>query len=167
MIELMVVIAVVSIVVTFGAPPLVSLVTRSRMSSEMNAFVGEVQLTRSEAIKRGLPVGICASTDQSTCSNLHTWHTGWIVFIDADASSTFNSGETVLRAHPAFASADTFVSNLSNIIIFNRDGYATNITAASLIALKDPSGDPNLTRCVAFSRVGRHTLQKAGAGSCA
>ncbi len=51
-------------------------------------------LARSEAVRRGVTVTVCPSSDGAACSadGSVDWSAGWIVFTDLDGDSVFDSG---------------------------------------------------------------------------
>lgn len=91
LIELIVTMAVVSIVLLTGIPALNSMTGSNRLSTQINTIAGSLAITRSEAIKTGAVVTICASSDAATC-NVTTWHSGWISFTDVDKDAVFDAG---------------------------------------------------------------------------
>jgi type IV fimbrial biogenesis protein FimT len=66
-------------------------VQNNRLISQKNEFISTLNLARSEALKRGTRVTVCASTDQTTCDT-NDWAQGWIVFSDRDADQVLDSG---------------------------------------------------------------------------
>jgi len=92
LIELMITMAVVSIVLLTGLPSLNKLTDSNRLVSQINSLAGSLALARSEAIKSGKVVTICASSNTTSC-NVTTWQSGWIVFTDLD-KDTVNDGGT-------------------------------------------------------------------------
>ena len=90
--ELMVTLAVASVIISFGVPGFQSYVQNSRAVAHTNDLVTALNLGRSEATRRGSPIDLCASTDAATCSGSNDWSTGWIARTPA--------GE-VLRTWPA------------------------------------------------------------------
>lgn len=156
LIELMVVIVLIAIFAAIGIPTYRSVTTSNRMAAEMNALVGDIQLARSEAIKRGQPTTICASTDGSSCAGIgtHDWTTGWVVRANVD--------NALLRVHPGLQSGDTLSSNGSGspgAITFNRNGFSSD---AQTLTLNDSGSSPAFRRCAVISTVGRVDL-KSGA----
>lgn len=84
-IELMLGITVMSILLAVAVPSFLDTVRRNRLVAHNNEFISGLNLARSEALKRGGSVTVCASADQATCSGVTDWSTGWIVFSDLDA----------------------------------------------------------------------------------
>ncbi|MGD8940277.1 MAG: GspH/FimT family pseudopilin [Gammaproteobacteria bacterium] len=91
LIELMVTIALAAIILTQAVPSFNALVQNNRLISQKNEFISTLNLARSEALKRGTRVTVCASTDQATCDTTD-WEQGWIVFSDRNADRVLDSG---------------------------------------------------------------------------
>ena len=172
LIELMVVVALVAILTMIAVPSFVSLIQSNRVSTEVNSFAGDLQYARSEAIRQGVPVSVCASSDSKSCLGTNSWQSGWIVFADPDGSGTFTAGDTLLRTRPAWSSTDTFAGTPSiNVVTYSRDGFA-NLPVASptswiMLALRTAPVNANATRCVSSNRVGHQVVLQGGQGGCA
>jgi type IV fimbrial biogenesis protein FimT len=91
LIELMVTIALAAIILTQAVPSFNALVQNNRLISQKNEFISTLNLARSEALKRGTRVTVCASSDKTTCDTTD-WEQGWIVFSDHDADNVLDSG---------------------------------------------------------------------------
>jgi len=77
---------IASIVLTLAVPSMRDLIQNNRITGQVNEMVTAFNLARMEAIRRGSPVSVCASTDQASCSGANNWATGWIVFTDTNAA---------------------------------------------------------------------------------
>ncbi|MGB5277705.1 MAG: GspH/FimT family pseudopilin [Gammaproteobacteria bacterium] len=143
LIELMAVLAVVSILATVGLPLMNVFFESNRMISNTNELVAGLHIARSEAIKQQSRVTMCQSSDQATCTNSGKWEDGFIVFLDnggaAAGNATVDPGERILRVN---AGADgnqvTIRSNdalnqITNSVTFTSRGLpkATNGAAQS------------------------------------
>jgi len=121
--------------------------------------------TRSEAIKEGRYVSVCASSDGQSCSASTAWQSGWIVFPNPNNNPAVTPGLAVtplLRLQSAFSSTDSFVSNGISVITFNRDGYAGGIANGTLITLHDSTGNAAWTRCASIAPSGEVTTEQSG-----
>jgi type IV fimbrial biogenesis protein FimT len=67
------------------------------MTTAVNQFMGELNLARSEAIKRGSATSLCASATGSGCQESREWNAGWIMFSDTNGNGKLESGESILR----------------------------------------------------------------------
>ncbi|WP_237060495.1 GspH/FimT family pseudopilin [Microbulbifer sediminum] len=96
LIELMVTIAVLAIVVSIAAPNFATMINNNRSAALGEELAGAFNFARSEAVKRGDRVSICASNDGATCSAAGTWDQGWIVF--SDSATTDSAAAPVVSA---------------------------------------------------------------------
>jgi type IV fimbrial biogenesis protein FimT len=170
LIELMVVLALVGILMTLAVPSLADLIARNRVSTEINTLVGDLQFARSEAIKQGISVSICASSSGTSCLAANTWQLGWMVFSNAKGTGSVETGDTVLRIRTPWKGGDTLTAAPAiTSVTYNRDGFALlagDATGTTLMALQTGSKNSGATRCVAINRVGYQKLYKSGEGGC-
>jgi len=78
LIELMATVAVMGILAVVAVPAMAGLVHANRLAAANGNLTAALQLARSEAIRRGASVTVCASTNGTTCANQTAW-TRWIV----------------------------------------------------------------------------------------
>jgi type IV fimbrial biogenesis protein FimT len=150
MVEMIMTVAVGAILLTIGIPSFRYITNSNRIAAEINGLLGDLQFARSEAIKEGVNVSVCISTNGTACAggNTGTWQSGWIVI-----SSAATTG--VLRVQAPFSGTDTFVATPAvSTVTFNRDGYANGIAAGTLIELHDFTNNHNWTRCLAITLSG-------------
>ncbi len=101
--ELLVTLAIASMLIIIGVPMLSDSVARSRQSVEINALFHAIHLARKESIVRRRPVSLCPSIDGNRCTSGRNWSGGWILFVneDGDQPPTLDDGEAVLNRHRA------------------------------------------------------------------
>ena len=117
LIELMSMLAVVSILVSVGLPMLNVFFDSNRMVSNTNDLVAGLNIARSEAIKQQTRVTLCQSADTASCTGSGQWEDGWIVFQDPNGNATVDGGERILRLNAAVDGQVTIRSNdVSNLI---------------------------------------------------
>ena len=94
LIELMVTLVVLSITLVVGAPALQRLIHGNQLRAEAGRLVTAINLARSEAIIRNLPVSLCpsstAAAGTATCAGEYAG--GWIVFSNADRDRVVDEG---------------------------------------------------------------------------
>jgi type IV fimbrial biogenesis protein FimT len=91
--ELMIVIALMAMLAVIGIPSLRDAIQNNRVTAQTNNLITAFQLARSEAVKRGQPVTICASNvieaeddgNDPICAD--DWSQGWMVVVDGPASA--------------------------------------------------------------------------------
>jgi type IV fimbrial biogenesis protein FimT len=101
LIELMITVAIVSILAGIAIPSFREMLRQNRATSLANELAASLNLARSEAIKQGVQVTICKSgniTDASpTCSTTDDWQDGWLIFVDKSTAGTVDAGDTRLK----------------------------------------------------------------------
>lgn len=121
--ELMITIAIAGILLGVAIPSFTSIVASNRLTTHTNQLVTTLNLARSEAVKRGLRITICKSTDGATCVTTGDWSQGWIVFTDQNNNAAYNSAtETLLNAQGNAQGQITMTGNT------NVDNYISYIS---------------------------------------
>lgn len=170
LIELMVAIAILAIVLGVGIPSYRDLIVNNRMAGEINDFVGSLRITRSEAIKRGVPVRMCASDDGQDCANSGPWSNGWIIFEvrpdSANCNALAQAAGDCVRVY-TFSGTNNLAgaNNLAHTLTFDANGFVRGDDNAipvnnTLIMLCDPDNDNDKARAVEMSLTGLTTIRK-------
>jgi type IV fimbrial biogenesis protein FimT len=92
LVELLITIVVVSILLAAGAPAVKDFIKNNRVTGQVNGHISIIQQARSEALKRGTNMVICASDDQASCTGKDTWTDGWILFSDLNLNDAPDVG---------------------------------------------------------------------------
>jgi len=167
MVEMTVVVSIVAMLLAIGAPSYRYVTTANRVAGEINGLVGDMQFARAEAIKQGLPVSVCSSTNGTSCSGSSTWTQGWIVFSDSGVIGSIDGNDLVLRVQPKLSGADTLnADNTISIVTFNREGFARNLPGTINISLHDKTSNSSYTRCLNMTIVGALSTTHNGVGGC-
>jgi type IV fimbrial biogenesis protein FimT len=77
MVELMVTVGLLVVLMSVAVPSFQATIQGNRITTSANDVVAALQFARSEAVRRGVNVTLCSSSDQSTCSG--AWTDGWVV----------------------------------------------------------------------------------------
>jgi type IV fimbrial biogenesis protein FimT len=169
LLELMIALTVAAVLFSIAIPSFQYVTASNRVSSEVNAMLGDMQFARAEAIKEGQTVTICSSNDGTTCSGTTTWTFGWIVFNDPNNNKVVDApGEVVMRVQKAMGSGDTFVANNNlQAVTFNREGFALGLPAGGVtLTLHNSTAVTAYSRCLALTLIGQMTTQLHGTGAC-
>jgi type IV fimbrial biogenesis protein FimT len=127
LLELLITVALVSIVMAIAIPSMSTFNQNDRLTTNINALIGHMALARSEAVKRSQQVSICVSNDTATCTGGSDWEDGWIIYIDADGSGTFDASEEVLRAQQALGGSQTLTpTTIASQVTYDYRGFATS-----------------------------------------
>lgn len=122
LVELMMTIAVASIVLGIGIPSFVALIDNNRLTAYANDMVGALNLARSESIRRGMQVTVRIKGDSDS-----NWDAGWDVFTDVDADGVLDADtDVVLREYPALSNGITLRTgnNFSCWVAYNSVGLS-------------------------------------------
>ena len=144
LIELMVTLAVVAVLLAVGIPAIGNLISTNRMSTAVNDLVSSFHLARSEALKTGESVSVCASTnwdsDAPSCSGIDLAG-GWIVFIDdINDNNSVDAGELLVQTHAPMP--DGIDVTAPPIVSFSASGVLENPLAGNVdFLLCDSRGD--------------------------
>jgi len=155
LIELMVTLAVAAILVTVAIPGFRSLIQNNRAATQSNELLSGLMLARSEAVKRGVRVSICSSTDEATCAASTNWATGWIVFTDDSGTSGSKDGtDAVIRAWDTLKGAPTLTSATNNNIQFLRSGLVETADTFTYLAPDCTGEQKRIINITATGRAG-------------
>ncbi len=176
LLETLAVMTIVAILLGIGVPSFKYVTSANRVAAEVNGLLGDMQFARTEAIKEGQTVGICASTNSTSatpvCAPTTQWQSGWIIYADLNGDGILDNNEPVLRAQAPFTGTDTFAASGGvTSVSFNREGFATNLPAAVVTLTLHLSGTYTsaiavYTRCLAISTIGTLATQTPGTGNC-
>lgn len=155
-VELMMTLAIVSILVMVAIPGMTTYVKNDRLRSNVNALIGHLAYARSEAVKRSQQVSICASNDSTSCSG--TWNDGWILYADADGNNSLSAGEEILRVHETLGTDNTLAATgIGTQISYDYRGFARAGSVGSLQLCDDRSGPHG--RTINITTTGRVRLE--------
>jgi type IV fimbrial biogenesis protein FimT len=160
--------AIAVLVVTLGVPSLQELIRNNRMVSQANELVTDLNIARSEAIKRGVRVTLCKSSNASTCTSDAQWESGWLVFTDPDKDGTYDGSpeqvilvSTGLQGGNTLRTGDTFSRFVSYTPTGESRGTGGNTDTFSLCDARGATKG----RAVMINAGGRIRMEK-GVSSC-
>ena len=160
LVEMMVVVAIAGIAMAFAIPAMGTFIKNERLVTQINTLVGHLAYARNEAVTLRQQVILCASDNMTSCSGTD-WADGWILFVDADNSSTLNGLETILRAKaPLEGIGTTLVNSTGSMIIYDNRGFSPN---SGVFSLCDDRGAA-FVRSISISNTGR--VRRGGSSSC-
>ena len=145
LIEMMIVIAIASILLAVAAPSFRTMVVKSNIESLVDGFATAVTTARTEAASRGREVRVCANT---TC-NSNVWSAGWFV-VDSNGTplAAFDNAE----GYPV--SLKTEAGGNVTSITFNAQGYNRD-QVRYLFSACSPSAGVDVVRGVTVEFSGR------------
>lgn len=179
LIELIIVLAIASIIALIGAPSLSKIVKDSRLRLAANSLQNSFALARSTSVARSSNVTICKSSNGTSCATTGDWSQGWMIFEDtgtigdaSDDTTTDASDDQRVRVQQSF---DTSVSisgsaGLTSFVSFDANGFtrdASNNYQSGSIIVCDERGDEGRARAVYLGASGSFRVgDLAGGLSC-
>lgn len=152
LIELVVTIAVASILVVVAIPNFRTLLQNNRMTTHVNELLSDINFARSEAIKRRSNITICTSNTGAACTG-GSWRDGRLIM---------DTNGVVLRVRGPFeVSTDTLTTTGPNPLIFDRSGA---IAVAASFTFCDSRG-ASYGKLLNLNVIGQATLDRAAAPS--
>jgi type IV fimbrial biogenesis protein FimT len=172
LLELMMTVAVLGVLLAIGVPSFTETIRNNRTAAQANELVLALNVARSEASKRGLPVTICAADAARTgCAGATAsdWGNGWLVFLDQGAAGTIDAGagDVVLQTSRPVSDGLQLGSNNLGFVRFGRSGALTNAAAipvgaaAVTFGLQHEHCSGANRRVIAIDRTGRTNLTKS------
>lgn len=160
--ELLLTLVLAGLVLGLAAPGFRQFVLDARLTADVDAFVGAIQLARSEAAKRGRSVVLCKTADARICAGAERgYDAGWMVFVNEDDLSPPRRSPTepLLYIHEP-ESRGTIVSNRAyfEFRAFRRRSTNGTVTFCDVRA-------ESAARAVIVSYTGRPRVSRSGPGN--
>ena len=169
LIELLVTVAVLFVLLLVGVPEYRRMTENNRQVAAINTMVGDLNLARTEAVKRGRPVTLCGSSDGATCDTSN-WEEGWIVFVNLNGSTgdtTVDAGDVLISRNTALPAGLTLrtvefdsasaIHYLPNGQLLDEDG---DRDADGTFQLCEATQNDELARAANVTTLGRVAIAK-------
>lgn len=157
LVELVITIAIVAILSAIAAPAMTNFLADQAAAANADEFAAAVRFSRTEAIKRGRVVTMCASTtpsvDAPPCDGAD-WKTGWAITEPSGAVLRVQEGLRAVESADGSATTLTFAPN--GIVTAGGGDYV-------FLPL---GGDEEKQRAVNVSATGRVRICAKGEDSC-
>ena len=127
LIELLMTVAIVGILLAMSFPNFQDTIESMNTNSQIKMLMTTLNLARSEAVRRGENVALCATDDGVDCSD-DTWSQGWMVFIDANGDAngdagSVDAGDTIIRVWDALG-ANSLMTSTVDLLEYNSLGFS-------------------------------------------
>lgn len=163
LIELMVTVAVVGILAVVGVPAMAGLINANRINSASDNLTAALQLARSEAIRRGTSVTVCASNDGQACASTTSWNR-WIVR-GRDNVASEAGGEVIDILRDETPAGNVELQGPTNGLVFRSSGLLDS--EEQLVVCMPTSYPAENQRQITVMLSGGHRTDKAnGGGAC-
>ena len=131
LIELITTLSIASILLAIGVPSFQTLTQNSRMTATVNTIAVQLNLARSEAVKRKTRIIMCPSSDGLDCEDTIIWDEGIIMFTDNNKNGHLDPGEDLLKhtnAQPKSIRISTTVGRKKAVYDANGFSMGNNVT---------------------------------------
>lgn len=155
--ELLVVIAILVILITLAIPFFDTIIQNNRTITLSNELVSALHLARSEAIKRGVSVSVCAAADDQLNSCGTNWNNGWIVFTNPNEDVQFDNNDTEisLRVSQTLGPGYSLSINPEGVATYTSSGFPLASSSNMVFTLRPTNCVGNSVRTVTISSTGR------------
>lgn len=175
LVELLIVISIAGILASLALPSYRNMIISNKISTLTSELHGNLLLARSEALKRGINVSVCKSSNadsvaaacdisQSEAGVNIGWASGWLIFADLNGNCSLDNGEPLIRAQGMMLSnpqdGAIVPSNGAECLSFGVMGQTFNAVNFQVSA---PAGFASLERAVCVAIGGRARVGKAPA----
>jgi type IV fimbrial biogenesis protein FimT len=125
LLELMMTVAIAAILFGVAIPGFSDLMANNRLVTTSNELVTSIHYARSEAVRREVPVSVCASEDGQSCSGENNWGSGWVVFTDANGTKgDLDAGDDLIYINQAEEGVGINISAENSYVRFSPLGRA-------------------------------------------
>lgn len=151
LIELMIAVALISILLAAAVPSFRSMIQNNRATARANEFATALSMARSESTRRGFPVRM-TSLNGTTPSQ---WESGWRIWVDSNGNGAYDAGEE-LQMGSAFLGGAT-LKNVDGVseMAFRPDGFVTGIGTSTTFQLRVPDCRGDQGRDIELRSTGR------------
>jgi len=164
LLELLVTLAVASILVSVGVPSFRGAIMDNRMIRDSNQFVASINLARSTAVRFQRNAMVCPSANYNaavpTCSADTDWSVGWIVWVDKNRDGATSANEIIYVQAP-INDANSFSASAATLFSFDARGFGVS-PGDDLMLCDNRSGETG--RRIRVNNVGRTSVSRQGCG---
>lgn len=172
LVELIITLTIAGVLLALAVPAMQTFILDQRLTTQANDFVADLNLARSEAVRRATNVTVCKQGGTATspsCSTSAAWSAGRIVYVDTDSDSTLDSSETVLRVRESLDGTSNTLNAIpssTNSIVFAGTGLTT-LSSGSEVAMRlcDSRGASKAVT-VWINSTGRTRIDRTTVSSC-
>lgn len=157
LIELLMSMAILGILAALSLPAFQDTIESMTTNSQAKTLLTTLNLARSEAIRRGVNVGICASADGTDCE-ADTWSDGWIVFVDNNGDADGDTGSIdiggeIIRVYDTLGGGSTMTFTV-DLFEYNSRGFNATDALQTILICPNSKTDAN-ARSIEISATGR------------
>ncbi len=171
LLELLLALALLAVLLTLGGTSLTPLRQKYQLQAQAQDLLSTLALARSEAVKRGVRVTACVSSDGVHCQSVGDWTQGWVLFEDTDGNALRADTEPLVQVHAALptgvlASGNSTVVRYVSYAPNSRSLQTSGAPQAGTITLCRASAQSNAGWQLVINFVGNARLDAATLARC-
>ena len=151
LIELIITLAIISILFHLTAPSFQDFGANSRMTTQINTMVASFNYARSEAVKRNQNIVICPNNEGS-CARQPHWHNGWLMFVDENFNREIDRDEEIIFVEAEKQNIEIISSRYRRRVVFRELGTSAGSNGSYVFC--DQRGESE-ARAIILSNGGR------------
>jgi type IV fimbrial biogenesis protein FimT len=126
LVELLIAVALAGVLLGIAIPGYRDWIAGYQLANHAQQLAASMAYARGEALKRGVRVSLCRTTDGRQCAEGAGWDAGWIVYVDRNRNGRVDTDEPVLRVEPPAALGVRTEANrpVENYVSFTGSGHA-------------------------------------------
>jgi type IV fimbrial biogenesis protein FimT len=133
LVELIITLTIAGILMSLAAPSMFGFLADNRLSAQVNEFITDISLARSEAIKRNTTAGICASTSGTSCTAAGNWAQGWMVYYVDETNNI-----VIVKVHEPLSGNNTLQeASAVDTVVYAKNGIVSNVATQLTFTLCD------------------------------
>ncbi|MCG7956010.1 MAG: GspH/FimT family pseudopilin [Candidatus Thiodiazotropha endolucinida] len=163
LIEMIVALAVLTILIALGVPSLSTLSIRNEQTTSLNGFLTHFYLARSQAIQQEQHIIICPTSGGERCRDEAIWSDGLIIFEDSQRDGILGPDEPILAKYllPEHAELTIRSSEHRKRVVYHGDGRPSGYNLT--LSFCDPK-ERIKPKALIVNNVGRIRISERGAG---
>ncbi len=171
LLEWLLALALLAVLLTLGGTSLTPLRQKYQLQAQAEDLLSTLALARSEAVKRGVRVTACVSSDGVYCQSESDWTQGWVLFEDTDGNALRSDAEPLIQVHAALpagirARGNSTVARFVSYAPNSRSLLISGAPQAGTITLCRASAQSNAGWQLVINFVGNARLEAATLASC-
>jgi type IV fimbrial biogenesis protein FimT len=105
LIELLIALTIIGVLAAIAAPGMGTIIKNQRLTAQANDLVADLNLARSEAVKRATWVTVCKTANPNAASPAcdtaasNQWTAGRVIFVDSGSGTSTNDGNGVINTN--------------------------------------------------------------------
>ncbi|WP_317933005.1 GspH/FimT family pseudopilin [Halioxenophilus sp. WMMB6] len=159
LIELMMTLAIVSILYFVAIPNGYQIYARHKASATINELLGQLEFARTLALAQGRYISVCASGDNQSCGD--NWSRGLYIFADPDINGVIESPGQIIRVFDRANDQATITLNAGlniNYINYTPTGTSFRKNSGGNLVYCSRAGETRNAKVIIFFRTGRAYL---------